>query len=125
MLVVSREFVATDIETQMSSRWWDVEVRREGASSGVVLVTWPMVKIMKSVTNIPRVAFATIDSRPVASGQGDRSILHSATTFDLLSVHAVPTMLRFCVGVAHYAISCGRYVFRYHLPSLTLLASIV
>ncbi|GFY53478.1 hypothetical protein TNIN_452171 [Trichonephila inaurata madagascariensis] len=66
-----------------------------------------------------------IDRRPVTSVQSDRSILHSATTFELPSVHVVPTTLLFCAGVAHYALSCGRCVFRCHLLSLTPVASIV
>ncbi|GFY75072.1 hypothetical protein TNIN_258861 [Trichonephila inaurata madagascariensis] len=66
-----------------------------------------------------------MDRRLLARVQSDRSILHRAITFELSSVHAVPTMLGFCVGVAHYAISCGRCVSRCHLPSLTPVASIV
>ncbi|GFS81170.1 uncharacterized protein TNCV_1224191 [Trichonephila clavipes] len=41
---------------QTSSRWCGVVVRREGASSGVVLITWPGFKITRSVAKSPRVA---------------------------------------------------------------------
>ncbi|GFW18848.1 hypothetical protein TNCV_5133011 [Trichonephila clavipes] len=46
-------------------------------------------------------------------------------TFELPSVHVVPNSLRFCVAVAHYAMSCGRCVSRCNLPSLTPVASFV
>ncbi|GFR07692.1 hypothetical protein TNCT_419781 [Trichonephila clavata] len=67
----------------------------------------------------------TIDRRPVGRGQSGWIVLHSATTFDLPSVHAVPTALRLFVGVTHCAIPCGRCVSRSHLFSLTQVASIV
>ncbi|GFV03537.1 uncharacterized protein TNCV_5060781 [Trichonephila clavipes] len=41
---------------QTSSRWCGVVVRRGGASSGVVHVTWPRYKITRSVVKSPRVA---------------------------------------------------------------------
>ncbi|GFT88459.1 uncharacterized protein TNCV_262551 [Trichonephila clavipes] len=41
---------------QMSSRWCGVVVRRGGARSGVVQVTWPWLKITWSVAKSPRVA---------------------------------------------------------------------
>ncbi|GFW20436.1 hypothetical protein TNCV_4547031 [Trichonephila clavipes] len=66
-----------------------------------------------------------IDCRPVASVQSGRSILNSATTFELPSVHVVPTTRRFCVGIAHYAIPFERCVSRCHLPPPTPVASIV
>ncbi|GFY60846.1 hypothetical protein TNIN_74861 [Trichonephila inaurata madagascariensis] len=65
------------------------------------------------------------DHHPVASVQSGRSILHSSTNLELPTVHAVSPALRFCEGVAHYAISCGRCVSRCHLPSLTRVLSIV
>ncbi|GFY41568.1 hypothetical protein TNIN_378961 [Trichonephila inaurata madagascariensis] len=66
-----------------------------------------------------------IDRRPVVSVQSGRSILHSTNTFELPSLHAVPTALRFCVGVTHYAISCGWCISRCHLPSITPVAFII
>ncbi|GFT46768.1 uncharacterized protein TNCV_1317111 [Trichonephila clavipes] len=41
---------------ETSSRWCGVVVRRGGASSGVVHVTWPWFKITWSVAKSPRVA---------------------------------------------------------------------
>ncbi|GFU00715.1 uncharacterized protein TNCV_4818731 [Trichonephila clavipes] len=41
---------------ETSSRWYGVVVRRGGACSGVVHVTWPWFKITWSVTKSPRVA---------------------------------------------------------------------
>ncbi|GFT79438.1 uncharacterized protein TNCV_604421 [Trichonephila clavipes] len=41
---------------ETSFHWCDVVVRRWGASSGVVHVTWPWFKITWSVTKSPRVA---------------------------------------------------------------------
>ncbi|GFS66090.1 hypothetical protein TNCV_2510791 [Trichonephila clavipes] len=35
------------VEAQTSARWCGVEVRRRGASSGVVFVTWPWFKITR------------------------------------------------------------------------------
>ncbi|GFS48109.1 hypothetical protein TNCV_3600131 [Trichonephila clavipes] len=55
-----------------------------------------------------RLLVTRIDRRPVVSVKSGRSILPSATTFELRSGHAVPNVLRFCIGVAHYEISCGR-----------------
>ena len=66
-----------------------------------------------------------VDRFPVAAVQGGQSILHSTPTFELLSVHAVPTAIRFCECAARYAISCGRCVSRCHLPSLNPVASII
>ncbi|GFY40972.1 hypothetical protein TNIN_365401 [Trichonephila inaurata madagascariensis] len=83
----------------------------------LVRMPWPKIHQWRLfVTRIYR--------RPVASVQSGRSILHSATTFEFASVHAVPTALRFCVGVAHYAISCGRDPSSIPL-ALTKVASIV
>ncbi|GFY20097.1 uncharacterized protein TNCV_2147901 [Trichonephila clavipes] len=42
--------------TQMSSCWCGVEVRRGGASSDVILVTWPWFKITRYVVKCARVA---------------------------------------------------------------------
>ncbi|GFW37818.1 uncharacterized protein TNCV_4630231 [Trichonephila clavipes] len=58
---------------QTSSRWCGVVVRRGGASSGVVHVTWPWFKITWSVAKSPRVAqhSATLiinQSRPYTEG---------------------------------------------------------
>ncbi|GFY74911.1 hypothetical protein TNIN_379511 [Trichonephila inaurata madagascariensis] len=80
-----------------------------------VLVRMPGPKFSRWRSFVP-----IIDHRHVASVQSGRSIFHSATTCELPSVQR----LRFCIGVAHYAISCGRCVSRYHLPSLPV-ASIV
>ncbi|GFS92901.1 uncharacterized protein TNCV_1162731 [Trichonephila clavipes] len=41
---------------QTSSRWCGMVVRREGDSSGVVLVPWPWFKITKSAAKSSRVA---------------------------------------------------------------------
>ncbi|GFR05012.1 uncharacterized protein TNCT_170821 [Trichonephila clavata] len=85
-----------------------------------VLVRMPCPKIHRW-----RLFVTRIDRRSVASVQSGRSILHSATTFELPSVYEISTTLRFCVGVAHYAISCGWCDSRCHLPSLTPVTSIV
>ncbi|GFY50600.1 hypothetical protein TNIN_334461 [Trichonephila inaurata madagascariensis] len=84
-----------------------------------------LVRMLWSKIHRRRLFVTRIDRLPVIIVQSGRSILHRATTFELTSVHAVPTPLRFCVGVAHYAISCGWCVFRCYLPSLTPVASIV
>ncbi|GFV36903.1 hypothetical protein TNCV_4767011 [Trichonephila clavipes] len=65
------------------------------------------------------------DRCSVVSEQRGQSMFHSAIPFELPTVHAVPTDLRFCLGAAHYAISSGWCVSRCHLPSLTPVASIV
>ncbi|GFR15043.1 hypothetical protein TNCT_60031 [Trichonephila clavata] len=79
---------------------------------------WPKIPLWRLFGTI-------IDRRPVASVQSGRSILHSAITSELPSVHAVPNTLQFYVGVAHYAISCGWCVSRCQLLSLTPVTSIV
>ncbi|GFT59038.1 hypothetical protein TNCV_186311 [Trichonephila clavipes] len=43
------------VEAQTFSRWCD-NSEKGGASSGVVLVTWPRFKMAKSVAKSPRVA---------------------------------------------------------------------
>ncbi|GFU70276.1 uncharacterized protein TNCV_904181 [Trichonephila clavipes] len=43
-------------KAQTSSHWCGVVVRREGARSGVVLLTCPWFKITWSVTKSPRIA---------------------------------------------------------------------
>ncbi|GFY25571.1 uncharacterized protein TNCV_2486911 [Trichonephila clavipes] len=40
---------------QKSSRWWGVLIRRGGASSGVIRVTSPWLKMTRSVTKSPRI----------------------------------------------------------------------
>ena len=85
-----------------------------------VLVRMPWPKIYRW-----RLFVTRIDRRPYASVQGNRSIFHSALTFELPSVHELPNAMRFWVGAAHYAISCGRCISRCHLPSLTPVVSIV
>ncbi|GFS39724.1 hypothetical protein TNIN_465521 [Trichonephila inaurata madagascariensis] len=85
-----------------------------------VLVCMPCPKIHSWQSLVSR-----IDHRPVASVKSGRSVLHSATTFELQSVHAAPTTLQFFLSVALYAISCGGYVYRYHLSSVTPVASII
>ena len=85
--------------------------------SVLVLMFWP---------KIPRWRlFMRIDRHAVARVQGDRSILHSTPTFELPSVHMVPTKMRFCIAAALCTISCGGCISRCHLSSLTPVASIV
>ncbi|GFV91795.1 hypothetical protein TNCV_2974671 [Trichonephila clavipes] len=57
-----------------------------------------------------RLFVTRIDRRHVASVQSGRIILHHAPPLNFHQCMWYP--LRFCVGVAHYAISCGRCVSR-------------
>ncbi|GFU03939.1 hypothetical protein TNCV_198291 [Trichonephila clavipes] len=49
-----RRFSVKYVETQTSSRWCGVEVWRGGETSGVILVTSPLLKITRSITNSSR-----------------------------------------------------------------------
>ncbi|GFR17991.1 hypothetical protein TNCT_398911 [Trichonephila clavata] len=88
-------FSAFMVIQHVATSWTDVSV--------LVRIPWP--KIHRWGLFVTR-----IDLRSVASMEKDRSILDSTTTFELPSVFAVPTQLHFYVGVAYYAISCGRCV---------------
>ncbi|GFU41305.1 uncharacterized protein TNCV_3011301 [Trichonephila clavipes] len=65
---------------ETSSRWWGVVVRRGGANSGVIHVTWPWFKITWSVAKSPRVA-EQCDVNIQSINQSSEDVLHKKYPF--------------------------------------------